>query len=185
MLPKYFRMQRQHQLFLIQIVRVIVPANPLSAQGLATPYSWLHQMRLPMVPVMRPMPIRVLSSRQPFTILPQARFSIYSPLVIDQGTQPAVVPTAPTLPADAVVGLWFGFNGTNLTLQGAQANTLTNAKCVNGLTGSIFGQFAYCNAVELLSCCQSGIAAGKLRGAPTGNRKRWPDLPHLPRFQRC
>ena len=38
--------------------------------------------------------------------------SIYSPLVIDKGTTPAEPPVAPSLPTNAVVAIWFGFNGT-------------------------------------------------------------------------
>ena len=42
--------------------------------------------------------------------------SAYEPLVIDKGTQPAIAPMAPILPQGAVVGIWFGFNGTILHL---------------------------------------------------------------------
>jgi hypothetical protein len=37
--------------------------------------------------------------------------SVYRPLVIDRGTQPAAPPVIPALPAGAVVGVWFGFTG--------------------------------------------------------------------------
>ena len=67
--------------------------------------------------------------------------SIYHPVVVDGGDQPAAAPVPVSLPAGAVVGVWFGFNGDTLTLAGPGA-----ANCVNGLPGSPFGQFAYCNA---------------------------------------
>jgi hypothetical protein len=141
---------------------LIVPANPLSAQGLATPY----QLVAPDAAANGPCN-EANANQGAFvqgTIFDPATgtFSVYSPLVIDQGTQPAVVPTAPNLPANAVVGLWFGFNGTNLTLQGAQGNTLAKARCVNGLNQSVFGQFAYCNAVNFFRSVNQGIAAGKV-----------------------
>ena len=44
---------------------------------------------------------------------------MYSPLVITQGTTPAAAPVVPTLPANAVVTIDVGFNGTNLTQVGA------------------------------------------------------------------
>jgi hypothetical protein len=90
-------------------------------------------------------------------------FSVYNPLVIDKGTQPAVAPTAPTLPKGAVVGLWFGFNGDTLQLQGANRTTLLFAGCVNGLGKSLFGQFAYCNAPAFFAAANRGIANGKVK----------------------
>jgi hypothetical protein len=62
----------------------------------------------------------------------------------------------PTLPANAVVGLWFGSNAVTLTLTGS-----TNG-CVNGLPGSVFGQVAYCNAPAVFAAAQKAIAAGQL-----------------------
>ena len=59
--------------------------------------------------------------------------SVYEPLVITQGTTPAVAPTVPTLPAGAVVTIDFGFNGTNLTQVGATPPALAQGRCVNGL----------------------------------------------------
>jgi hypothetical protein len=88
-------------------------------------------------------------------------FSVYEPLVIDQGTQAAVAPTAPTLPAGAVVGIWFGFNGTNLTLQDTNGS-LNQGRCVNGLPGSVFGQFAYCAAPAFFAAVDQGIRGGRV-----------------------
>ena len=90
-------------------------------------------------------------------------FNVYSPLVIDRGTQPAVAPIVPTLPAHAIVGLWFGFNGTLLTLQGTDRNTLQHSRCVNGLPGSVFGQFAYCNAPNFFAAVHRAIANGQVQ----------------------
>jgi hypothetical protein len=39
--------------------------------------------------------------------------SVYDPLVITQGTTPADAPTVPALPANAVMTIEFGFNGTD------------------------------------------------------------------------
>src|SRR5580700_5761769 len=63
--------------------------------------------------------------------------SIYDPLVVDAGTQPAVTPTVPTLPAGGVVALWFGYNGNTLTLAGAdQAQSLLNPAASATPTGA-------------------------------------------------
>ncbi len=141
---------------------LLVPSNPLSAQGLATPFQ---------LTATNPAngPCNELNANQsafaqgviynPNT----GAFSVYSPLVIDSGTQPTIAPTVPTLPRGAVVALWFGFNGNNLTLQGAARNTLNQARCVNGLPGSIFGQFSYCNAVNFYRAANQGIVAGRVQ----------------------
>jgi hypothetical protein len=140
-----------------------VPANPLSANGLATPY----QLFAPDADANGP--CNEANTNQSAFVQgviynpATGAFSVYNPLVIDAGTQPAVVPTAPTLPANAVVGLWFGFNGTNLTLKSAHGNTLNQSQCVNGLNGSVFGEFAYCNAVAFFAAANQGISAGLVK----------------------
>jgi hypothetical protein len=88
--------------------------------------------------------------------------AIYRPLVVDQGIQPAAPPVVPRLPAGSVVVLWFGFQGTTLTLRGATEG------CVNGLLGSPFGQFAYCGAPEFFRAANAAIGAGKLKVPPVG-----------------
>jgi hypothetical protein len=100
------------------------------------------------------------------------KISLYDPLVIDKGTQPAA-PTVPAqVPAGSTVGIWFGFNGTNLTLQSAAgANALAAGACVNGAANSIFGQFSYCNAPNFFKQANNAIAAKRLRVPPTGTAK--------------
>jgi hypothetical protein len=87
--------------------------------------------------------------------------------VVDNGTRPAVAPVTPALPAGAVVGIWFGFNGTTLTLRG-NGESLTAGKCVNGTPNSPFGQFAYCNAPAFFSAADAAVTAGKLTVPPVG-----------------
>ncbi len=97
------------------------------------------------------------------TILDPAtgELSIYRPLVIDRGTRPAIDTVLPTLPANAVVGLWFGFQGTTLTL-------VHGWGCVNGLFGNPFGQFAFCNAPTFFRGAHAAQAAGLLQVPPLG-----------------
>ncbi|HEX7736508.1 MAG TPA: hypothetical protein VF458_16785, partial [Ktedonobacteraceae bacterium] len=155
---------------------LVVPANPLSAQGLATPYQLaatnaadgacneanVNQSAFVQADILDPA---------------TGQITTYDPLVIDQGTQPAVAPVAPKLPANAVVGIWFGFNATNLTLKNnarthghggrhwfgnMQTRGGAGGNCVNGTPGSPFGQFAYCNAVNFFSAANTAIRRGKL-----------------------
>src|SRR5579884_1143726 len=141
---------------------LIVPPNPLTAQGLATPYQLLGTDAAANGPCNEANDGQ--SAFVQATIFNPAddTFSVYSPLVVDQGTQPAVAPVVPTLPAGAVVGIWFGFNGTNLTLQDSNGS-LAQGNCVNGLPGGdVFGQFAYCNAPQFFGAVNQAIGAGNL-----------------------
>jgi hypothetical protein len=96
--------------------------------------------------------------------------SIYHPLVSNAGTPPATPPVVPTLPAGAVVGLWFGFNGGVLQLldeNGQDANNSPSLKaidCVNGLPGTqgdVFGQVSWCNAQAWFTAANEGVSSGK------------------------
>jgi hypothetical protein len=142
---------------------LVVPANPLTATGLSTPYQ-LFAPDAAANGACNEANVNQSTFVQGVIFDPATgNMSVYSPLVIDQGTQPAVAPTVPTLPAHAVVALWFGFNGTLLTLQGANRNALRQGRCVNGLRGSVFGQYAYCNAPTFFNAANRAIAAGAVQ----------------------
>ena len=141
---------------------LLVPANPLSAKGLATPYQ-LSATDTANGPCNEANAAQSAFVQGVIYDPATGAMSVYNPLVVDVGTQAAIAPTAPTLPANAVVGLWFGFNGTNLTLQGARRNSLAQGKCVNGLNQSVFGQYAYCNAVAFYAAANQGITAGLVK----------------------
>ncbi|MCW2574974.1 MAG: hypothetical protein JWR66_1004 [Modestobacter sp.] len=128
---------------------LIVPPDPTGAAGLATPYQLVATDRAAG-------PCHEAAADQS-AFVEAAVFdpathglSIYHPLVVDRNDRPAVAPVPVSLPAGATVGIWFGFNGDTLTLAGPGA-----ASCVNGLPGSPFGQFAYCNAAALFSAASA------------------------------
>ncbi len=139
---------------------LIVPANPLSAQGLSTPYQ-LVATNPANGPCNEGNKMQGAFVQGAIIDRNTGQISIYNPLVIDQGTQPAVKPVVPTLPARNVVALWFGFNGNNLTLQSTNGS-LQQGRCVNGVNNSIFGQFAYCNAPRFFAAANNAIQAGQL-----------------------
>jgi hypothetical protein len=146
---------------------LVVPDGALTAQGLATPYQLMATNPADG-------PCNEANKQQGAFVqgmiydTATGQFSVYNPLVIDAGTTPLVAPTPPTLPNTAVVALWFGFQGNNLTLQGAQANTLQAAGCANGVAGSIFGEFAYCNSVTFFQQVRQGIANGLVKPPALG-----------------
>jgi hypothetical protein len=135
---RYLALVQHASLILAQAACVLtVPPNPLSAQGLATPYTQTGCNQ------------RQFADQGSFVeaaIFDPATstFSLYHPLVVNAGDKAGVnfiTPVVPTVPANAKVGIWFGTNGGSLTLAGAGMN---QGKCVNGLKQngavSIFGQ---------------------------------------------
>jgi hypothetical protein len=143
-----------------------VPAFPLTAQGLATPYQ-LVATNANNGPCNEANPAQSAFVQAAVFDPATNTISIYNPLVIDHGTQPAAAPVVPQLPNGVVVGIWFGFNGNNLTLQDTNGS-LVAGNCVNGIPGSIFGQFAYCNAPAFFQAANAAIQAGKLVPPPLG-----------------
>jgi hypothetical protein len=141
---------------------LIVPSHPLSAKGLATPFQLIATDP-------NGGPCNEANTAQSAFVEAavfnpaNSHVSIYHPLVIDQGTKPAVAPVVPKLPANAIVALWIGFNGDNLTLTAANPDTLEDARCVNGLVGSIFTQVSYCNAPAFFSAADNAAINGNLR----------------------
>ena len=141
---------------------LIVPENPLSAKGLATPFQLVATDP-------NGGPCNEANTAQSAFVEAAvfdpatSQISIYHPLVIDSGTKPAVAPVVPTLPANAIVGLWIGFDGDNLTLTSADPHNLASAKCVNGLPGSIFTQVSYCNAPAVFQAADNAAINGNMK----------------------
>jgi hypothetical protein len=145
---------------------IVVPANPLSAQGLATPYQLTGtDGQSPQASGCEMTNAANLGAFVQATILnPRTgALSVYDPLVVTQGTTPAVAPVVPTLPAHAVVTIDFGFNGTDLFQVGATPNALAQGNCINGQSGSIFGQVSFCNGVDFFDTAYQLEREGKLR----------------------
>ena len=149
---------------------LIVPPNPLTATGLAAPYQLTGPGGQDPAASGCTQANPNLQAFVQATILNPAtgRLWVYEPLVVTLGTNPAVAPTRPKLPRNAVVNLMVGFNGGNLQLAGAQRDTLARAKCVDGLGGSLFGQVSYCNSVPFYAAADRDIASGKLRVPKAG-----------------
>jgi hypothetical protein len=143
---------------------IIVPANPLSARGLATPYQLTGPGG------MTPQASGCMENNPNLNAFVQAtilnpatgQLQVYEPLVITQGTQAAAAPVVPALPRGAVVTIDFGFNGTNLTQVGATAAALRQGHCVNGLTGSIFGEVSFCNGTRFFQAAVQAEQRGRL-----------------------
>jgi hypothetical protein len=145
-----------------------VPANPLSAQGLATPYQLGDGCTM-----------ANFGTEGAFveaTILsPAGQVQVYNPLVITAGTTPAATPAAPTIAQGSQVIIDIGFNGTNLALTGPGAtsngrfrgrfgrNNNQGGNCVDALGQSLIGQVSACNAVNFYRLANQEIANGTLK----------------------
>ena len=143
---------------------LIVPANPLSAQGLATPYQLIATNAADG-------PCNEANANQTAfvqgaIINPRTgRISIYDPLVVDAGTQPAAAPVVPALPRGAVVALWFGYNGNTLSLAGpdqAQALIAAAAAASASATAS-----ATATPTAAATATSTPTAAATATGTPT------------------
>jgi hypothetical protein len=142
---------------------LIVPHNPLTAAGLATPYQ-LEATNPADEPCHEADKNQSAFVQAAVIDLDNGQISVYNPLVVDMGTTPAATPVFPILPAHHVVALWFGFNGNNLKLVPASHhNDLRENDCIQGL-----GQFAYCNAVEFFKRANHLIKEKRLVVPPLG-----------------
>ncbi len=140
---------------------VSVPARPLSAQGLASPWvlgdgcTWANG-----------------GTEGVFidaTILaPNGQVQVYNPLVITQGTQPEVAPTPPTIARGSQVILSVGYNGNALALVGRGAR---QGNCIDALGNSLINQTPQCNAANFYRMANFEIARGLLKIPAAGTGK--------------
>ncbi|WP_265568221.1 hypothetical protein [Streptomyces hygroscopicus] len=149
---------------------LLVPDQPLTAGGLATPYR-LVATDPAQGPCHEANPNQ--SAFVEAAILTRdGKLTIYTPLVIDKGTRPAARTARPSVPNGSTVGIWFGFNSANLTLRtSGRSDSLAQGKCVNGLQKSVFGQFGYCNAPAFFRAANAQIAKRHLKVPTLGTAK--------------
>ena len=131
-----------------------VPWNPLTAQGLATPYRLGDGCSMTNPAQEAFVEATILS--------PNGQVQVYNPLIITEGTRPAARPVVPRIPRGSQVILDFGFNGTNLLLTGPGAFQGSSG-CVDALGQSVIGQVSACNAVAFYTLANSEIAKGILK----------------------
>lgn len=133
---------------------IVVPAHPLTAKGLATPYLLTGPAgTTPAASGCQMINSLALGAFVQATILNPGTgaLSVYDPLVITAGTTPAVEPVVPKLPAGAIVTIDFGFNGTFLLQAGATPDALSEGHCTDGEPQSPFGQVSFCNGTSFFN----------------------------------
>ncbi|MCH0565206.1 hypothetical protein [Streptomyces sp. MUM 2J] len=149
---------------------LVVPDHPLTARGLATPYE-LVATDPAKGPCHESHPDQA-AFVEAVILTKDGKLTVYNPLVVDKGTKPAARPVRPSVPAGSTVGIWFGFNNARLTLRASRrSDSLAQGKCVNGVGGSIFGQFAYCNAPDFFRAANDRITDKQLAIPALGTAK--------------
>ena len=153
---------------------IVVPAHPLTAKGLATPY----QLTGPAGTTPEASGCQMINSLNlgafvQATILDPrtGKLSVYNPLVITAGTKPAVAPVVPKLPKNAIVTIDFGFNGTILLQSGATPQALSEGNCTDGMPKSPFGQVSFCNGANFFNAAFRMEQSGRLHVPAAGMSK--------------
>jgi hypothetical protein len=140
---------------------VTVPARPLTAKGLATPWelgdgcTWANGATEGVF-----IDATILS--------PNGQVQIYNPLVIDQGTTPELAPTPPTIARGSQVILSVGANGNAVALVGRGAR---QGNCIDALGNSLINQTPQCNAANFYRMANAEIRRGILKIPATGTAK--------------
>jgi hypothetical protein len=136
---------------------ITVPANPLTAAGLETPFQLGDGCTMTNPDEQAYVEATVLA--------PGGQVTVYNPLVITAGTRPAVAPAPVTIPTGSQVIIDFGFNGNNLVLQGGGAQ---QGNCIDAFGQSIIAQTPACNAAAFYQAANAQIARGTLKAPGLG-----------------
>jgi len=147
-----------------------VPANPLSAKGLATPYVLSDAGSNPATNINCSVanPNSGVFVQGAYISPSSGEIHIYNPLVVDAAyPTPAIAPIAPTLPEDAIVAIFVGSDDVNTNFAFTNPHDESAANCLDG-----FGQEAWCNAPAFYAAAHAAIDAGKLVPPPLGTGKK-------------
>ena len=140
---------------------VSVPARPLSAKGLATPWvlgdgcTWENGDTEGVF-----IDATILS--------PDGQLTVYNPLVITQGTTPEVAPAPPAIAPGSQVILSVGYNGNALAVVGPGVR---QGNCIDALGNSLINQTPQCNAASFYRMANFEIARGILKIPAIGTGK--------------
>jgi len=131
---------------------ITVPANPLTAAGLQTPFQLGDGCTMTNADEQAYVEATILA--------PGGQVSVYNPLVVTAGTRPAAAPAPVTIPTGSQVIIDFGFNGSNLVLQGTGAQ---QGNCIDAYGQSIIAQTPACNAAAFYQAANAQITSGALK----------------------
>jgi hypothetical protein len=143
-----------------------VPADPLSAQGLATPYILGNGPNTTCS--MDTADVAATGAFVQATILePGGGVFVYDPLVISAGTTPAEPPVVPDIPAGSIVTIDTGFNGNIDFLTGPGAYLFDQGIFADGAF-SPFGQVAFANGPAFFAAAYREVIVPPLGMAKDG-----------------
>ena len=130
---------------------IIVPADPLSARGLSTPYELTGCAASSAVSRGGVVQATILD---PAT----GALSVYHPLVVTAGTRPPAPPAVPRLPRNAIVTIDFGSSAMILTPVGATPGALAQGHCVSGPASG----GSSCNGAAFFQAAMALMRQGRL-----------------------
>jgi hypothetical protein len=149
---------------------IIVPADPLSARGLSTPYQLTGPSRTSAAAAGCTLSASVArAGLVRATILDPATgaLAVYTPVVVAKGARPATAPPVPQLPPGAVVTIDFGSGGMDLVPVGATAGALAQGHCVSG-PGPVSSAVSSCNGATFFTAALPLLRAGRLQVPAAG-----------------
>lgn len=120
-----------------KICKVTIPDDPLTEVGLSTPF-YLNGCIMNQDEAVFAQAVIYDNVKQ--------EFFEYTPLIVTASSQNVIPPIAPKFPDNSTVALWFGSN--DFPVQLVNEIGISNGNCVDNVDGSLFGQFAHCNAIE-------------------------------------
>ena len=147
-----------------------VPDDPLNT-GLFKPW-FVSTAQYSQLPCSQAIPTSAVFVEATILNIDTGDLFVYSPLVIDVGSVPAIQPLIATLPINNSVILNMGTNGKSLTLINSgnmYMDSLQQGNCVNGVPGSIFGQVAFCNGINFFQSVNTLIQNNFVKVPPIGN----------------
>jgi hypothetical protein len=127
---------------------IVLPNNPFTSIGLSTPYIYNNCDQT----------IQEQASFAEAVILNKktGELRIYTPLIINNGSQPLFDPVVPNITINDIVGIWFGSNSQTIVLDNPDPT------CINGLPNDPFGQVAACNAINFFKTAYKMVSSNKL-----------------------
>jgi hypothetical protein len=132
-----------------------VPANPLTAAGLSSPW-FLENATAACAENAQTGAFVQATILDPAT----GALSVYYPLVVPEAATPAKPIVPPVLPPNAVVTIWTGFNGNQLKLAGPGAAYFVN-----------FAQQAWANSPQFFQALRTAISSNLVSVPPIGTAK--------------
>ena len=146
-----------------------VPNDPLNT-GLFKPW-YVSTNSNSLLPCSQTIPDSAVFVEATILDIDNGKLYVYYPLVVDNGKSIDIPIITSVLPINNIVTIYIGANSDSVTLLSSAYSSvsLDQGNCVNGIKNSIFGQVAYCNAVNFYEKVNLLIKQGLIIVPPLKN----------------